>query len=224
MRRCGFASRYFFCLIPRKSFMEIKHIIEALLFAAKRPLAVNDIRQLFPEIEQPPSEDIKAALEAIGEDYKDRPVELRRVASGYRFQVKAEMSPWVARLFEEKPPKYSRALLETLAIIAYRQPATRGEIEDIRGVAVSSGILQTLLEREWIRVVAHKETPGRPALYGTTTQFLDDFNLTSISELPPLEAIQDLDFNQQQQVTSEQQIPESTAAEETVDEDAAAPA
>lgn len=199
--------------------MEIKHIVEALLFAAKRPLSVNEIRQLFPEVDQPLSEEIKAALEAIAEDYRERPIELRRVASGYRFQVKPEMSPWVGRLFEEKPQKYSRALLETLAIIAYRQPATRGEIEDIRGVAVSSGILQTLLEREWIRVVAHKETPGRPALYGTTTQFLDDFNLTSLSELPPLHVIQDSDFNQQlqQQAESEQPLPEQTDAEESID-------
>lgn len=194
--------------------MEIKHIVEALLFAAKRPLSVSEIRQLFPEFEQPPSDEIKDALNAIGEEYRERPIELRRVASGYRFQVRESMSPWVTRLFEEKPQKYSRALLETLAIIAYRQPATRGEIEDIRGVAVSSGILQTLLEREWIRVIAHKETPGRPALYGTTAQFLDDFNLTSLSELPPLQAIQDLDFNQQhehEQVESEQQTHQTQA-------------
>jgi segregation and condensation protein B len=203
--------------------MEIKHIVEALLFAAKRPLSVAEIRQLFPEYDQPLSDEIKAALDAIGEDYRERPIELRRVASGYRFQVREAMSPWVARLFEEKPPKYSRALLETLAIIAYRQPATRGDIEDIRGVAVSSGILQTLLEREWIRIVAHKETPGRPALYGTTAQFLDDFNLTSLSELPPLQTIQDLDFNQQhEQVASEQQIQEQTGAEEFADSEQAA--
>ncbi|MGR8933756.1 MAG: SMC-Scp complex subunit ScpB [Gammaproteobacteria bacterium] len=194
--------------------MEIKHIVEALLFAAKRPLSVSEIRQLFPEFEQPLSDEIKDALDAIGEDYRQRPIELRRVASGYRFQIKETMSPWISRLFEEKPQKYSRALLETLAIIAYRQPATRGEIEDIRGVAVSSGILQTLLEREWIRVVAHKETPGRPALYGTTSQFLDDFNLTSIGELPPLQVIQDLDLNQQhehEKITSEQQTQTQTA-------------
>jgi segregation and condensation protein B len=181
--------------------MEIKHIVEALLFAANRPLSVNALRQLFPENEQPLSEEIKEALEALEEDY-------------YRFQVKEVMSLWVSRLFEEKPQKYSRALLETLAIIAYRQPATRGEIEDIRGVAVSSGILQTLQEREWIRVVTHKETPGRPALYGTTAQFLDDFNLTALSELPPLQDVaSSLDFNQQTQAESEQQRPEPIGAE-----------
>jgi segregation and condensation protein B len=132
------------------------------------------------------------------------------VASGYRFQVKQDLSRWVSRLFEEKPPKYSRALLETLAIIAYRQPVTRGDIEDIRGVSVSSSIIQTLLEREWVRVVAHKEVPGRPGLYGTTKQFLDYFNITSLNELPALQEIQHLDGSidntqQPMQVTSEKQ-------------------
>jgi segregation and condensation protein B len=198
--------------------MELKHIVEALLFAARRPLSLADLRQLFPETEQPLKEELQAAVDAIAVDYEVRPITLRRVASGYRFQVREEMSPWVVRLLEEKPQKYSRALLETLAIIAYRQPATRGEIEDIRGVAVSSGILQTLLEREWIRVVAHKETPGRPALYGTTMQFLDDFNLTSLSDLPPLQQIQDLDFNQKaEQSQREQQIQDQATAEESVE-------
>jgi segregation and condensation protein B len=130
------------------------------------------------------------------------------VASGYRFQVKQDLSRWVSRLFEEKPPKYSRALLETLAIIAYRQPVTRGDIEDIRGVSVSSSIIQTLVEREWVRVVAHKEVPGRPGLYGTTKQFLDYFNISSLNELPALQEIQHLDGSidntqQSMQVTSE---------------------
>ena len=132
------------------------------------------------------------------------------MASGYRFQVKQDLSRWVSRLFEEKPPKYSRALLETLAIIAYRQPVTRGDIEDIRGVSVSSSIIQILLEREWIKVVAHKEAPGRPGLYGTTKQFLDYFNITSLNELPTLQEIQHLDGSidstqQPMQVTSEKQ-------------------
>jgi segregation and condensation protein B len=132
------------------------------------------------------------------------------VASGFRFQIKQDLSQWVSRLFEEKPPKYSRALLETLAIIAYRQPVTRADIEDIRGVSVSSSIIQTLLEREWVRVVAHKEVPGRPGLYGTTKQFLDYFNITSLNELPALQEIQHLDgsveYTQQpMQVTSEKQ-------------------
>ncbi|EIC31347.1 SMC-Scp complex subunit ScpB [Methylomicrobium album] len=173
--------------------MEIQSIVEAILFAANRPMTCKDIRQVFPEIEQPELAEIQAAVDAVAEDYRSRPIELQQVASGYRFQVRQELSRWVQRLFEEKPPRYSRALLETLAIIAYRQPVTRGDIEDIRGVSVSSGIIQTLLEREWIRVVAHKEVPGRPGLYGTTQQFLDYFNIQSLSEMPTLEQIQELD-------------------------------
>lgn len=173
--------------------MEIKRIVEAILFAANRPMTVKQVIDVFPEIERPETIEIQDAIEAIIEDYRERPIELKKVASGYRFQVKPELSRWVARLFEEKPPRYSRALLETLAIIAYRQPVTRGEIEDIRGVSVSSNIIQTLLEREWIKVVAHKEAPGRPGLYGTTKQFLDYFNISSLNELPTLQEIQDLD-------------------------------
>jgi segregation and condensation protein B len=172
--------------------MEIKRVVEAILFAANRPMTCKQVQQVFPEIEQPELQEIQAACEAIMEDYRFRPVELKQVASGYRFQVRQELSRWVSRLFEEKPPKYSRALLETLAIIAYRQPATRGDIEDIRGVSVSSNIIHTLLEREWIRVVAHKEVPGRPALYGTTKQFLDYFNISSLNELPTLQEIKEL--------------------------------
>ena len=173
-------------------------------------MTCKQLQQVFPEIEQPDLQDIEDALESIKEDYRFRPVELKRVASGYRFQVRRELSRWVSRLFEEKPPRYSRALLETLAIIAYRQPATRGEIEDIRGVGVSSSIIHTLLEREWIRVVAHKEVPGRPALYGTTKQFLDYFNITSLTELPTLQELQELDLSldasqQPMQVKSEEQ-------------------
>lgn len=173
-------------------------------------MTCKQVQQVFPEIEQPDMQEIQDAVDAIKEDYRFRPVELKQVASGYRFQVRQELSRWVSRLFEEKPPRYSRALLETLAIIAYRQPATRGDIEDIRGVGVSSGIIHTLLEREWIRVVAHKEVPGRPALYGTTKQFLDYFNITSLNELPTLQEIQALDLSvdttqQPMQVKSEQQ-------------------
>ena len=190
--------------------VKTKRIVEAILFAAKRPMTAKQVQQVFPELEQPELHEIQAAIEAITEDYRSRPIELKQVASGYRFQVKQELSRWVSRLFEEKPPKYSRALLETLAIIAYRQPVTRGDIEDIRGVSVSSSIIQTLLEREWIRVVAHKEAPGRPGLYGTTKQFLDYFNITSLNELPTLQEIQHLDGSidntqQPMQVTSEKQ-------------------
>jgi len=173
--------------------MEIQRIVEAILFAANKPMTHKDIQQVFPEIEQPELGEIQAAIDAISEDYRHRPIELKLVASGYRFQVRQELSRWVQRLFEERPPKYSRALLETLAIIAYRQPVTRGDIEDIRGVSVSSGIIQTLLEREWIRVIGHKEVPGRPGLYGTTKQFLDYFNIKSLDELPTLEQLQELE-------------------------------
>lgn len=175
--------------------VEIKRIVEAILFAANRPMTCKEIQQVFPEIEQPELTVIQAAIEDIAEEYKPRPIELKQVASGYRFQVKQELSRWVSRLFEEKPPRYSRALLETLAIIAYRQPVTRGDIEDIRGVSVSSSIIQTLLEREWIRVVAHKEVPGRPGLYGTTKQFLDYFNIKTLNELPTLQELQDLELS-----------------------------
>lgn len=175
--------------------MDIKRIVEAILFAANKPMTIKLIQQTFPEWEQPDSLEIQQAVDAIIADYADRPVGLIKLASGYRFQIKAGMSPWVSRLFEEKPARYSRALLETVAIIAYRQPVTRGEIEDIRGVSVSTSIVQTLLEREWIRVIAHKEVPGRPALYGTTKQFLDYFNLSSLSELPTLQEIVDFDFS-----------------------------
>lgn len=164
--------------------MDIKKIVEGILFAANRPLTCKQIQQVFPELEQPDTSEIRSAITAITEDYKYRAVELKKVASGYRFQVKAELSPWVGRLFEEKPQKYSRALLETLTIIAYRQPVTRADIEAIRGVTLSHGIMQTLLERNWIRVVARKDTPGRPGLYGTTKEFLNYFNLKCLSDLP----------------------------------------
>ncbi len=183
--------------------MEIKQIVEAILFAAQKPMTPKQIQQVFPEIEQPELEEIQTAIETISVDYQPRPIELKQVASGYRFQLKAGLSDWVSRLFEEKPPRYSRALLETLAIIAYRQPVTRGDIEDIRGVSVSSSIIQTLLEREWIRVVAHKEVPGRPGLYGTTKQFLDYFNITSLNELPTLQQIVDLDVSVEPQTIQE---------------------
>jgi segregation and condensation protein B len=199
--------------------MEIKRIVEAILFAANRPMTIRQVQQVFPEIEQPETFEIQAAIDAIIDDYKPRPIELKKVASGYRFQVRAELSRWVSRLFEEKPPRYSRALLETLAIIAYRQPVTRGDIEDIRGVAVSSSIIQTLLEREWVKVVAQKEAPGRPSLYGTTKQFLDYFNITTLNDLPTLQEIQELDLTlesiqQSTQDYSEQQETDSSESPE----------
>lgn len=169
--------------------MELKNIIEAILFAADKPMSVKHLQNVFPELEQPDLIDIQSAINEIIEDYSSKGVQLKQVASGYRFQVNVNYSYWVSRLFEEKPPRYSRALLETLAIIAYRQPVTRGDIEAIRGVAVSTHFIRTLQERDWIRIVAHKEVPGRPALYGTTKHFLDYFNLSSLHELPALNEI-----------------------------------
>ena len=203
--------------------METKRIVEALLFASERPMSVKQLQNVFPELERPESQEIQTAIDSIIQDYSTRPVELRLVASGYRFQVKEEMSPWVARLFEEKPPKYSRALLETIAIIAYRQPVTRGDIEDIRGVSVSSNIIRTLLEREWVRVVAHKETPGRPALYGTTKLFLDYFNLSSLSEMPTLQEIQEFNTLPENNQHTVQEESEKKAVNEEAPEQVEAP-
>lgn len=173
--------------------LDIKGIIEAVLFSSDRPLSLSDLQCCFPEASCPDKAQIRAALADIVEDYHLRAVELVEVSSGFRFQVRCEYSAWVGRLLEEKPPRYSRALLETLAIIAYRQPATRGQIEEIRGVSVSSTIIRTLLERGWIRVVGHKEVPGKPALYATTREFLDYFNLKNLNDLPSLKEIQLLD-------------------------------
>ena len=169
----------------------LKAIAEALLLAADRALSLDEIRSVFDEADRPGREDLKQALAALAEDCGQRGVELRQVASGYRLQIRQELAEWVNRLWEEKPPRYTRALLETLALIAYRQPATRGDIEEVRGVAVSTAIVRTLLDREWIRVAGHRETPGRPELFVTTRQFLDHFNLKSLSELPPLDEIEE---------------------------------
>ncbi|MEH6543735.1 MAG: SMC-Scp complex subunit ScpB [Porticoccaceae bacterium] len=171
---------------------QLRKIIEAAILAAGRSLDIADLAQLFDMTEQPDKEQIRAALEDIEADCKDRGYELKQTASGYRFQVRKELGPWISRMWEEKPKKYSRALLETLALIAYRQPITRGEIEDVRGVSVSSEIIKTLLERDWVRVVGHRDVPGKPALFATTRQFLDYFNLKSLNQLPPLSDIKDL--------------------------------
>jgi segregation and condensation protein B len=171
--------------------MQLISILEAAILAAGRPVNVDTLLGLFDEGEQPSRGLIVETLEELHAVYEDRPLELKKVATGYRFQVREGYSPWLSRLFEERPGRYSRAFLETLAIIAYRQPVTRGEIEDIRGVAVSSGIIKTMLEREWIRVIGHKELPGRPALFATTAEFLDYFSLGSLSELPPLQTFID---------------------------------
>lgn len=170
-----------------------KQIIEGLLLAAGKPLPMSKIAEVFPEKERPETEELKAALKAIEEDCETRGFELKKVASGYRFQVKQEFGEWVGKLWDERPQRYSRALLETISIIAYRQPITRGEIEKIRGVAVSTNIIRTLIERDWVRVVGHRDVPGRPAMYASTKQFLDYFNLNSLEELPPLSEIRDLE-------------------------------
>jgi len=173
---------------------QLKNILEAALMTTSGTLSLNQFVSLFEkDTEQPEKADIRAALELLQQDYESRGIELKEVASGFRFQVRNEYSQWVNRLFDEKPQRYSRALLETLAIIAYRQPITRGEIEDIRGVSISSSIVKTLQEREWIRVVGHRDVPGKPELLATSKKFLDYFNLKKLSDLPSLAEIKDFD-------------------------------
>ncbi|MBK1673542.1 SMC-Scp complex subunit ScpB [Ectothiorhodospira shaposhnikovii] len=167
-------------------------ILEGALLAADRPLSLEQMERLFEDAERPSRAELRKALDALAQACDDRGYELRQVGSGYRFQVREALSPWISRLWEERPPRYSRALLETLALIAYRQPITRAEIEAVRGVTVSTQIIKTLTEREWVRVVGHKEVPGRPALYGTTPRFLDYFNLSSLDDLPSLMELKDL--------------------------------
>jgi segregation and condensation protein B len=169
----------------------IKKIIEGALLAAGKPLDLARLESLFEDEERPPRDQIKAALEEIESDCRNRGFQLKEIASGYRLQVNQELSTWVNRLWDEKPKRYSRAMLETLSLIAYRQPLTRGDIELVRGVAVSSDIIRTLQERDWVRVVGHRDVPGRPALYATTKQFLDYFNLKSLEQLPALSEIKD---------------------------------
>lgn len=178
--------------------MKLKFILEAALFSAGRTLTLADLQALFDEDLQPSRDELKSALNQLEQDYLEKCLELKQVASGYRFQVRSEYSEWVARLFEEKPGRYTRAFLETLAIIAYRQPVTRGEIEEIRGVAVNTNIVRNLMERGWIDVIGHKDVPGKPALLGTTTDFLDYFNLKDLTELPPIQ-----EFMEQQIPSSE---------------------
>jgi len=172
----------------------LKPILEALFAASDKPISINQLFELFVgDIDQPSKDDIRKAIEGLTEKYRGGGIELKQVASGFRLQVRTDYETWVARLWEQKSPRYSRALLETLALIAYRQPITRGEIEDIRGVSVSTNIIRTLEERDWVKSLGHKDVPGRPTLYGTTREFLDYFNLKSLNELPTLAAIRDLD-------------------------------
>jgi segregation and condensation protein B len=172
---------------------ELKNVVEAALLAAGRPIGREELRDLFDEFERPDLEAINVALEGLKSDYAKRGVELKEVASGWRIQVRDSAARHVSRLWQERPAKYSRALLETLALVAYRQPVTRGEIESVRGITVNPNIIRSLTERGWIRVVGHREVPGRPELLGTTHEFLDYFGLKSLDELPSLAELNDLD-------------------------------
>ncbi|MFZ0871306.1 MAG: SMC-Scp complex subunit ScpB [Rhodanobacter sp.] len=172
---------------------QLKPIIEAALLASSQPMTIHQLGDLFNEADDVGQEQIAKVLEALAEDCDGRGVELNQVASGFRYQVRQEVHPWISRMWTEKPSRYSRALLETLALIAYRQPITRPEIEQIRGVVVSSNIIKTMEEREWIRVVGYRDVPGKPALFGTTRAFLDYFNLKSLDQLPPLSEIRDME-------------------------------
>ena len=171
----------------------LTQIVEAALFAAGEPLTVERIQRLFDEAEAPNRKRIEAVLDDLAEAYADRGVCLVDTGGGWQFQTASETNPWIHRLFQARAPRFSRAVLETLAIIAYRQPTTRAEIEDIRGVSLSSGVLKTLTDREWVKAVGRKEVPGRPVLYGTTDQFLSYFGLASLDALPPLKALEEGD-------------------------------
>jgi len=172
---------------------QLKNILEATLLAAGRPLDLEQMESLFEEDGVPDRTLLRAALKALADDYADRGIELVQVGSGWRIQSRPALSPWVSRLWDERPSRYTRALLETLALVAYRQPVTRGEIEEVRGVSISSSIMRTLVEREWIRNVGYRDVPGKPAMYGTTRKFLDYFSLKSLDELPTLAELRDIE-------------------------------
>ena len=173
---------------------EIKHVVEAALLGAGRPLSLDQLHELFAAVSGDVERGmLRAALDELGADYRGRGIELKEVASGYRIQIRQSMTSRLAPLWEQRAPRYSRAMLETLALIAYRQPVTRGDIEAVRGVSVSTNMVRTLLERGWIRVVGRRDVPGRPALYATTREFLDYFGLRKLADLPPLSEIRELD-------------------------------
>ena len=172
---------------------ELKNIVEGALLAAGRPLSIDELLALFTDEERPDRSELRKAVDALAAEFADRGVEIKEVASGFRIQVKQELAPWISRLWEERPARYSRALLETLALIAYRQPITRGEIEDVRGVSVSTHIIRTLQDRGWIRIVGHRDVPGHPEMFGTTKEFLDYFSLKSLDELPTLAQLRDIE-------------------------------
>lgn len=199
----------------------LRQIVEAALFAFGEPMTVDKLLQLFPELERPEADQVREVIKQLEEEYADKGVELVKIASGYRFQARAKYSPWLQRLWEKRPPKYTRALLETIALIAYNQPITRGEIEQVRGVAVSTNIIKTLMDREWIKVVGQKEVPGRPALFGTTKEFLDYFNLKHVNALPPLEellSIEEIEKRVNEELGFEPVKKDEEAEAETVNE------
>lgn len=204
---------------------KIKQILEAAILAADGPLDRDALLMLLDEDDKPDKQTLERLLNELADDYAERGVQLREVASGFRFQVRTELGPWVSRLWAERAPRYSRAIMETLALIAYRQPVTRGEIEEVRGVSVGTQIIRTLQERGWVRVVGHRDVPGRPAMFATTKQFLDYFNLASLDELPALSEIKDLDkLNEELQLEDDEKEQEEAAAEATADADGSAPA
>jgi segregation and condensation protein B len=177
---------------PEKK-VELRNIIEGALLAAGRPLSVDELLALFPDDDRPERGDLRKALDMLQAEFEGRGIELKEVASGFRIQVRKELAPWIGRLWEERPARYSRALLETIALVAYRQPITRGEIEEVRGVTVSTHIIRTLQERGWIRIVGHRDVPGHPEMFGTTREFLDYFSLKSLDELPTLAQLRDIE-------------------------------
>ena len=179
--------------MSKKVNKELKNIVEAALLVAGQPLTLERMLAMFPAESQPTKEELRDVLKYIEDDCAERGVELKQIGKGWRIQTKEKYANFVAKLLEERPPRYSRALLETLAIIAYRQPVTRGEIEDIRGVAVSTDTIRTLVERGWIKQIGVREVPGRPALYGTTPAFLEHFNLTNLSDMPPLAELRSIE-------------------------------
>lgn len=203
---------------------DLASLLEAFLLASGKPMSVERMAELFDEAERPAPALLRKALDVLDKSCKGRAFELKEVASGYRLQVRERFSPWVGRLWEERPQRYSRALLETLVLIAYRQPITRGEIEDIRGVAVNSQIVKTLLEREWVRVVGHRDVPGRPAMFATTKQFLDHFNLKNLDELPPLAVLRELELEPLPIDVEEAPVPAALQARADLERDSEVPA
>jgi len=199
---------------------EIKHFIEAALLAAGRPLSIDQLKGLFDGRSAPEKAEIRRAIATLNDEYSERGIVVTEVASGFRMQVKAAMADRLHKLWEERPPRYSRALFETLSLVAYRQPITRGEIEEVRGVSVSSNIMRTLLERDWVRVVGHRDVPGRPAMFGTTKTFLDYFSLKKLEDLPPLADLSDWESLRVQLDLPE--VEEQTASGEALAAEAAA--